>query len=328
MNTMSQTILKSNFFILTGGPGSGKTSVLMALKRRGFLTMPEVARDIIKEQVTIGGNAMHTGDRQAFLEKMLMHSLDDYLKIQHERTAAFFDRGIPDLHGYAKTFCNMENQQVNNAVERYRYCQTAFIFPPWKEIYINDHERQQDYNESIETYAALKEAYELCGYHLIEIPFLSVENRVDFILRTLTQIVLSDLQQEINQWLGFHENTPRINYGPCGVFSKMFFDAWNHRFKYKVHIVFVMMKSHEECWHVAVRLPTGELYDGGIGLHLDKSYNSDEYFIEDMFVYDHERLEKWSYGLDREYPQFCPDFDKNKLASLINHQLDRINTKV
>ena len=58
------------------------------------------------------------------------------------------------------------------------------------------------------------------------------------------------------------------------------------------------MKSHEECWHVAVRLPTGELYDGGVGLHLDKSYNSDKYFIEDMSVYDHDRLEKWSYGLD------------------------------
>ncbi|NBP96944.1 MAG: RIP metalloprotease [Burkholderiaceae bacterium] len=46
-------------------------------------------------------------------------------------------------------------------------------------------------------------------------------------LRTLTQIVLSDLSQEINRWLGFHENTPRINYGPCGVFAKLFFDAWN-----------------------------------------------------------------------------------------------------
>jgi predicted ATPase len=182
---MSKSLLKSNFFILTGGPGSGKTSVLRALKARGYLTVPEVARDIIKEQLALGGNAMHTGDRQAFLEKMLKHSLDDYLIREHEKTAVFFDRGLPDLYGYAKRFCNMEHQQVNNAVARFKYSDTVFIFPPWKEIYINDNERQQDYNESIETYAALKEAYELCGYHLLEIPFLSVEERVDFILRKL-----------------------------------------------------------------------------------------------------------------------------------------------
>ena len=87
------------------------------------------------------------------------------------------------------------------------------------------------------------------------------------------------------------------------------------------------MKSHEECWHIALRLPAGELYDGGFGLHFDNNYSSDEYFVEDMFVYDHERLKKWSYGLDREYPRFCPEFDKNKLISLINYHLDRINIK-
>ncbi len=51
---------KPNFFILTGGPGSGKTSVLTALAQKGFLTVPEVGRKIIKEQQLIGGNALHT----------------------------------------------------------------------------------------------------------------------------------------------------------------------------------------------------------------------------------------------------------------------------
>lgn len=60
--------IKPNFFILTGGPGSGKTSVLTLLAQKGFLTVPEVGRKIIKEQQLIGGNALHTGDRDAFLE--------------------------------------------------------------------------------------------------------------------------------------------------------------------------------------------------------------------------------------------------------------------
>lgn len=316
--------LKPNFFILTGGPGSGKTSILNALAQKGFLTASEVGRKIIKEQQLLGGNALHTGDRDAFLELMLNYSIDDYQQMKQLSTAIFFDRGIPDLYGYAKTFCQKELGEVNHAVKHYRYCQTAFLFPPWEAIYINDKERQQDFKEAIQTYAALKEGYQLCGYTLIEVPLTSIEDRVNFILKTLTKIVLTDLQNEINQWLGFHENTPRINYGPCGVFAKLFFDTWNEFFTEKVHIVFILKKSHEECWHIALRLPTGELYDGGVGIHPDKHYSSDEYFIEEMAVYDHERLEKWSYGLDRKYPRFCPEFNKNKLTSLITHQLERL----
>ncbi|HFF3350061.1 TPA: AAA family ATPase [Legionella pneumophila] len=276
---MSNVTIKPNFFILTGGPGSGKTSVLTALAQKGFLTVPEVGRKIIKEQQLIAGNAIHTGDRDTFLELMLRYSLEDYQQMQQERTAVFFDRGIPDLYSYAKAFCHKENSQVNHAVEQYRYCQIVFLFPPWEEIYTNDRERQQDFREAMQTYMALKEGYQHCGYTLIEVPFLPVEGRVNSILKILTQIVLADLKNEINQWLGVHENTPRINYGPCGVFAKLFFDAWNKRFTDKVHIVFILMKSHEECWHIALRLPTGELYDGGIGIHQDSDYG-ENYYIE------------------------------------------------
>ncbi|AMV14873.1 AAA family ATPase [Legionella pneumophila serogroup 1] len=323
---MSNVTIKPNFFILTGGPGSGKTSVLTALAQKGFLTVPEVGRKIIKEQQLIAGNAIHTGDRDAFLELMLRYSLEDYQQMQQEQTAVFFDRGIPDLYSYAKAFCHKENSQVNHAVEQYRYCQTVFLFPPWEEIYTNDRERQQDFREAMQTYMALKEGYQHCGYILIEVPLLPVEGRFNFILKILTQIVLADLKNEINQWLGVHENTPRINYGPCGVFAKLFFDAWNKRFTDKVHIVFILMKSHEECWHIALRLPTGELYDGGIGIHQDSDYG-ENYYIEEMIEYDHALLEKWSYGLDRVYPRYCPNFDKDKLQFLIQSHLDRIRTQ-
>lgn len=323
---MSNVTIKPNFFILTGGPGSGKTSVLTALAQKGFLTVPEVGRKIIKEQQLIAGNAIHTGDRDAFLELMLRYSLEDYQQMQQEQTAVFFDRGIPDLYSYAKAFCHKENSQVNHAVEQYRYCQTVFLFPPWEEIYTNDRERQQDFREAMQTYMALKEGYQHCGYILIEVPLLPVEGRFNFILKILTQIVLADLKNEINQWLGVHENTPRINYGPCGVFAKLFFDAWNKRFTDKVHIVFILMKSHEECWHIALRLPTGELYDGGIGIHQDSDYG-ENYYIEEMIEYNHALLEKWSYGLDRVYPRYCPNFDKDKLQFLIQSHLDRIRTQ-
>ena len=50
---MIEPIISSNFFILTGGHGSGKTTVLDELAKRGYLIVPEVARVIIKELLAI-----------------------------------------------------------------------------------------------------------------------------------------------------------------------------------------------------------------------------------------------------------------------------------
>ena len=38
-----------NLYVITGGPGSGKTTVLAELERQGFRCAPEVARQIIQE---------------------------------------------------------------------------------------------------------------------------------------------------------------------------------------------------------------------------------------------------------------------------------------
>ena len=36
-----------HMFVVTGGPGSGKSSLIDAMTRRGFRTMPEAGRAII-----------------------------------------------------------------------------------------------------------------------------------------------------------------------------------------------------------------------------------------------------------------------------------------
>ena len=51
-------IYKPNFFIITGGPGVGKTTLLEVLAKQGFPYVPEVARKIIREQVSQNGDAL------------------------------------------------------------------------------------------------------------------------------------------------------------------------------------------------------------------------------------------------------------------------------
>ena len=182
---MKKITEQANYFILTGGPGSGKTSVLQSLAARGFLTVPEVARALIQKQQVLGGKATHHSDRCLFRDLMLEQSLRDYQRMQIEKQIVFFDRGIPELHGYSKVFCGESSLAVIQAVAEFRYNPTVFIFPPWEAIYQNDKERKQDFQEAIVTYIAIKGAYQDCAYKLVEVPKFSVEERVDFILKML-----------------------------------------------------------------------------------------------------------------------------------------------
>lgn len=47
-----------SYYVLTGGPGTGKTTLLNELGQQGYITVPEVARDIIKHQVLNKGTAL------------------------------------------------------------------------------------------------------------------------------------------------------------------------------------------------------------------------------------------------------------------------------
>ena len=47
-----------HLYVVTGGPGSGKTTLIEALGRLGIVSMPEAGRAIIRDQTAIGGQAL------------------------------------------------------------------------------------------------------------------------------------------------------------------------------------------------------------------------------------------------------------------------------
>ena len=53
--------------VLIGGPSSGKTTLIEALKTKGYTCYPEVSREVIRE-------AQEQGIEQLFLEKPLLFS--------------------------------------------------------------------------------------------------------------------------------------------------------------------------------------------------------------------------------------------------------------
>lgn len=176
---------RPNFHILTGGPGAGKTTVLEALRARGFQGVDEAARQILKEQAAIGGDATHDGDQVRYRDLTLDRMIEAYEGVSERAAPVFFDRGIPELRDYAVADGAKTPTHVAEAIARYRYAPMVFIFPPWREIYRHDEERKHTFAHAEWVFEGCGAVYRGCGYRLVEVPPGPVEARVDFILRRL-----------------------------------------------------------------------------------------------------------------------------------------------
>ena len=170
------------FFVLTGGPGSGKSSLIDALERLGYPRSVEAGRGIIQDQVNIGGLALPWADRALFAELMLSWEMRNYHLAQEHTGTVFFDRCVLDVAGYLRLSELPVPQHVLKAAAEFRYNRRVFVAPPWKDIFHADQERKQDFAEAIRTYEALTATYKEFGYELVELPRVSVENRVQFVL--------------------------------------------------------------------------------------------------------------------------------------------------
>jgi predicted ATPase len=176
----------SRLVVISGGPGAGKTTLLLELERRGFRCAPEVARQIIQEQVRLEGDALPWGDRERYCRLMLERSIASYREHAGTEETTFFDRGIPDALCYSRLAGLGLEDVVLAACERYRYAREVFLAPPWREIYVTDAERWQSFDEAVKTYELMVEAYRDCRYEVVEIPPVSSSLRADFLVSRLS----------------------------------------------------------------------------------------------------------------------------------------------
>jgi predicted ATPase len=93
---MKLTTPEKNYYVITGGPGVGKTSLLNALAQAGHQVVAEDARKIIKSQMAISGDALPWKNKLLYAELMFKAAVNAYKDTEATKSIAltFFDRGI------------------------------------------------------------------------------------------------------------------------------------------------------------------------------------------------------------------------------------------
>ena len=167
------------FFVITGGPGSGKTSLIAALD--GIHRMPEAGRAIIQEQLAAGGDALPWKSPLAFAEKMLERDIAAWEAARQLEGPVIFDRGIPDVVGYLQWSGLPVPSHLVQAAAARRYNRRVFLAPPWPEIFTQDAERKQSWTEAEATCQVMREVYAGLGYELVELPLVPVAERATFV---------------------------------------------------------------------------------------------------------------------------------------------------
>ena len=167
---------------LTGGPGSGKTAVIGALRERGYDCVTESARAIIHERIKRGLDPRPPA--REFAEQVLRRDIRQYARMAGASCPVFFDRCILDALSMFDQL-GLELSEHQTLLAKYPYFRTAFSFPPWKEIYTTDAERDQTFDDALAVHEAVTGWYRKCGYDLMEVPRGSVRERCDFILQQI-----------------------------------------------------------------------------------------------------------------------------------------------
>ena len=171
--------------VITGGPGTGKSSLINELMYRNYECMPEISRQVTLEAQKNGVKQLFLKDPLLFSGLLLKGREQQFLVA--ENTAAevvFFDRGIPDVHAYMNYLgVNYPTLYIEKSLE-FRYT-TIFMTPPWQEIYESDNERYESYEQALAIHNHLKKTYRELDYVINEVPVDTVKKRVDYILNKM-----------------------------------------------------------------------------------------------------------------------------------------------
>jgi predicted ATPase len=179
---------KQEHYILMGGPGVGKTTLINRIKELNYATVQEAARDVIQQEREMGLEL--SWNRPGFRESIVE------LQIKRQEEAAcldalqvFFDRSPFDTMTYCLLNKVRPSERLISAVQgvldSHYYNNTVFLIENIGAC-TSDGIRSETEEESLIIQAAMRQTYDLLGFEIVHIVPGTIESRVNQIIRTVS----------------------------------------------------------------------------------------------------------------------------------------------
>lgn len=172
----------TNWYVITGGPSSGKTTTIDLLARRGYRTTIEHARHYIDTRRVTGETVAEIRANQREFQRGVLE-----MQIEQERSLdpdelCFLDRALPDALAYYRFLAIEPDPLLVEALKTASY-RKVFILDLLP--LARDYARTEDAAAQRQIHALLVDVYESLGFPVETVPPLPPEQRVDYILARL-----------------------------------------------------------------------------------------------------------------------------------------------
>ena len=171
----------TNWYVITGAPCSGKTSVIDELEQRGFRVVHEIARAYVDRQLKKGKRlGQIKADALRFERQILLEKLHIEAALP-KNDIVFLDRAVPDSIAYFR----LEGLDPSEPLKKSRMVRYKKVFLFERLTFLKDPVRSENDRLADRIDRLIEDGYHELNYEIVRVPLLPVAERTDFILKHL-----------------------------------------------------------------------------------------------------------------------------------------------
>lgn len=176
---MMNSSTQKNWYVVTGGPSTGKTTVIDLLQKQGYITTIEHARHYID---TIRNEGHSVEEIRNNKRKFQLGVLD--MQIEQEasiktKDIVFLDRAIPDALAYYQFLKLDYDEKLIKAIKETSY-KKIFILD--RLPFTKDYARTENEEDQKKIHQLIIDVYKDLGFPIVFVPVLPPLERVKYIL--------------------------------------------------------------------------------------------------------------------------------------------------